>query len=149
VRRWCILRDTLVFDSGGHFGSVFPSGLWEHWVFIGLALHLSSRHERIVSMGTADVTIASGDKLSQWLRISNNELAKKHAAKTLRKNADGKNWSNGNIIHNANQILGCGALREGKLADAKTYLFKAVATPGSPQLNSFGPEMQLARELLE
>lgn len=67
------MREALVLDSGGHFGSVFPSGLWEHWVFIGLALHPSNRHERIVSMGTADVTIASGDKLSQWLRISDND----------------------------------------------------------------------------
>jgi hypothetical protein len=40
-------------------------------------------------------------------------------------------------------------LREGKLADAKAYLLKAGATSGSPQLNSFGPQMPLARELLE
>lgn len=83
------------------------------------------------------------------LEAGETELAKKHAAETLRKNTDGKNWNYGNIIHNANQILGRGALREGKLADAKTYLLKAGATPGSPQLNSFGPQMQLARELLE
>lgn len=83
------------------------------------------------------------------LEAGETELAKKLAAETLRKNTDGKNWNYGNIIHNANQILGRGALREGKLADAKTYLLKAGATPGSPQLNSFGPQMQLARELLE
>jgi len=77
------------------------------------------------------------------------DLAKKHAAQTLRKNTDRKNWNYGNIIHNANQILGRSALREGKLADAKTYLLRGGATPGSPQLNSFGPQMQLARELLE
>jgi tetratricopeptide (TPR) repeat protein len=83
------------------------------------------------------------------LEAGETELAKKHAAETLRKNIDGKNWNYGNTIHNANQILGRGALREGELADAKTYLLKAGATPGSPQLNSFGPQMQLARELLE
>lgn len=83
------------------------------------------------------------------LEAGDTELAKKHAAETLQKNTDRKNWNYGNIIHDANQILGRGALREGKLADAKTYLLKAGATPGSPQLNSFGPRMQLARELLE
>jgi hypothetical protein len=83
------------------------------------------------------------------LEAGETELAKKHAAETLSKNTDGKNWNYGNIIHDGNQILGRGALREGRLADAKTYLLKAGATPGSPQLNSFGPQMQLARELLE
>jgi hypothetical protein len=83
------------------------------------------------------------------LEAGETELAKKHAAETLHKNTDSQNWNYGNIIHNANQILGRVALREGKLADAKTYLLKAGATPGSPQLNSFGPQMQLPRELLE
>ena len=62
---------------------------------------------------------------------------------------DRKSSQFGNIIHDANQILGRCALRAGKLADAKTYLLKAGATPGSPQLNSFGPQMLLARELVE
>ena len=77
------------------------------------------------------------------------ELAKKHAVETLRNNTDPKDWNYGNVIHNANQILGRCALREGELAEAKNYLLKAGATPGSPQLDSFGPRMQLARELLE
>ncbi len=83
------------------------------------------------------------------LEAGETELAKKHAAETLQKNTDTKNWNYGNIIHDANQILGRCALREGKLADAKAHLLKAGATPGSPQLNSFGPQLQLARELLE
>lgn len=76
-------------------------------------------------------------------------LAKRHAAETLHKNTDDKSSNYGNIIHNANQILGRAALLEGKLEDAKAYLLKAGATPGSPQLDSFGPQMPLARELLE
>lgn len=77
------------------------------------------------------------------------ETAKKHAADTLHNNTDRTDWNYGNIIHNANQILGRCALREGKLADAKKYLLEAGATPGSPQLDSSGPQMQLARELLK
>ncbi len=88
------------------------------------------------------------------LEAGDTELAKKHAAETLQKSADPKktdpkNINYGNIIHDANQILGRVALRDGKLADAKAYLLKSGATPGSYQLNSFGPQMPLARELLE
>jgi len=83
------------------------------------------------------------------LEANDTELAKQHASETLQKNTDDTNDNYGNIIHNANQILGRCALREGKLADAKAYLLKAGSTPGSPQLNSFGPQLQLARELLE
>ena len=83
------------------------------------------------------------------LEANETALAKRHATETLQKNIDDRNDDYGNVIHNANQILGRCALREGKLADAKAYLLKAGATPGSPQLNSFGPQFQLARELLE
>lgn len=76
------------------------------------------------------------------------ELAKKQATETLGNTRPG-GWDYGNVTHNANQILGRCALREGKLADAKKHLLAAGATPGSPQLDSFGPQMQLAGELLD
>ena len=59
------------------------------------------------------------------------------------------NWNFGNAIHQANIILGRIALRSGKIEVAKTYLLNAGRTSGSPQLNSFGPNMTLAYELLE
>ncbi len=83
------------------------------------------------------------------LEANETELAKQHATETLQNNTDDANDDYGNVIHNANQILGRCALREDRLADAKAYLLKAAATPGSPQLNSYGPQMTLARELLE
>ena len=60
-----------------------------------------------------------------------------------------KNWNYGNAIHTANLVLGRIALRNGEIDDAKKYLIAAGKTPGSPQLNSFGPDMLLARELLK
>jgi len=58
------------------------------------------------------------------------------------------NWNYGNVIHNNHQILGLLRLREGKREEATESLLAAGRTPGSPQLNSFGPKMVLATELL-
>jgi len=58
-------------------------------------------------------------------------------------------WNYGNAIHHGNLVLGRIALKSGDLEKAKQYLVKAGKTPGSPQLNSFGPNMVLAKELLE
>ncbi len=58
-------------------------------------------------------------------------------------------WTSGNIVHKANILWGRVALREDKLDEAKQYLLRAGKTPGSPQLNSYGPDFHLARELLE
>jgi len=59
------------------------------------------------------------------------------------------NWNYGNAVHKANLALGRLALRSGDIEQAKHYLIEAGKTPGSPQLNSFGPNMLLAKELLE
>ena len=58
-------------------------------------------------------------------------------------------WNYGNAIHQGNLVLGRIAVREGRLADAVKFLHASGETPGSPQLNSFGPNMTLARDLLE
>jgi len=55
----------------------------------------------------------------------------------------------GNAIHHGNLILGRLALQDGDIEQAKEYLLKAGASTGSPQLGSFGPNMALAKELLE
>lgn len=58
-------------------------------------------------------------------------------------------WNFGNAIHDANNILGLIALRKGDVKGAKVYLLQAGSTTGSPQLNTFGPSMPLAKELLD
>lgn len=58
-------------------------------------------------------------------------------------------WNYGNAIHDGNAVLGRIAVRQGRLDDARRYLIEAGKTPGSPQLNSFGPDMGLAQDLLK
>jgi hypothetical protein len=58
-------------------------------------------------------------------------------------------WNYGNAIYFGNWVLGRVALQHGDSTNAGEYLLRAAATPGSPQLNSFGPNTALAQELLE
>lgn len=60
-----------------------------------------------------------------------------------------KDWNYGNALHKGNVILGRIALQHGDIVSAKQHLLAAGETPGSPQLDSFGPNMTLAKELLE
>jgi tetratricopeptide (TPR) repeat protein len=60
-----------------------------------------------------------------------------------------KDWNHGNALHHGNNVLGLVALKQGDFKLAAEHLMKAGKTPGSPQLNSFGPNMILAKALLE
>jgi thiol-disulfide isomerase/thioredoxin len=57
-------------------------------------------------------------------------------------------WDYGNAIHRGNILLGRIALHQGDNAEAARRLLVAGGTKGSPQLNSFGPDWVLARELM-
>lgn len=70
-------------------------------------------------------------------------------AKEQLTSAKKKDWNYGNVIHNANQILGMAALVDGDRKAAKKYLIEAGKSPGSPQLNKDGPRMILAQALLD
>ncbi len=58
-------------------------------------------------------------------------------------------WDAGNRIHQANIMMGRSALRGGDLKSARSCLLAAGHTHGSPQLDSYGPSMSFAREMLE
>ena len=58
-------------------------------------------------------------------------------------------WNRGNRIHYGNLVLGRIALVDGDLEEVRARLIAAGQTPGSPQLNSFGPDMALAKALFE
>ena len=57
-------------------------------------------------------------------------------------------WNYGNAIFTSHSILGRLALERGDIKGADQQLLLAGQTPGSPQLDSFGPDLTLAKELL-
>lgn len=59
-----------------------------------------------------------------------------------------RDWNYGNAIHDGHMVLGRVAVAHGDLATARRELLLAGSTPGSPQLDSFGPNMALANDLL-
>jgi hypothetical protein len=60
-----------------------------------------------------------------------------------------KNWNYGNAIFYGNMVMGRVALRRDRDVElAKNRLLASAKTPGSPKLNSFGPNMNLALDLL-
>lgn len=60
-----------------------------------------------------------------------------------------KGWNYGNAIHSANIVLGMVALNSRQLDEAGNFLLDAGKTPGSPQLDTFGPNLMLANELID
>jgi hypothetical protein len=61
-----------------------------------------------------------------------------------------RDWNYGNAIFFGHMVIGRVALkRDHNVASAKSSLLESGRTPGSPQLNSFGPNMSLAKDLLE
>ena len=58
-------------------------------------------------------------------------------------------WNYGNVLHKVQLTRGRIALRSGAVSSASYFLREAGKTPGSPQLNTFGPNMRLADELLK
>lgn len=58
-------------------------------------------------------------------------------------------WNYGNAIQDSNVVLGRLALRDGDVSAAKAFLLEAGKSPGSPQMDSFGPNVSLAQDLLQ
>ena len=58
-------------------------------------------------------------------------------------------WRRADALHQVNIVLGRVALAEADVASAREHLLAAGRVEGSPVLGSFGPNMALAKELLE
>jgi hypothetical protein len=92
---------------------------------------------------------ALGDAAKQSFVLGKEVEAKKYAEELLllAKKLP-RDWNYGNAIHDGNMVLGRVAAKAGQLDLAKRHLLEAGKTPGSPQLNTFGPNMSLAQDLI-
>ena len=77
------------------------------------------------------------------------DKARQYAESLLQGAGDGMSWNYGNRVHHGNLVLGRIALAEGSVKAAKFRLVAAANAPGSPGLKTSGPNMTLAKELLE
>jgi len=93
---------------------------------------------------------ALNDAAKESFVVGNTEDGKKYAQElmTLLPKFP-SDWNYGNAVQDANLVLGRIAVKEGHVDEAKQYLIAAGNSPGSPQMNSFGPNVSLAKDLLE
>ena len=108
---------------------------------IGFLWIASPDHARYYS---AEGWIRRAYRKRRWNKVE--ALSRKYLDMAERLRPD---WNYGNAIHNGNQFIGLVRLRQEDIEGAKEYLLRAGLSPGSPQLDSSGPTMTLARELLE
>jgi hypothetical protein len=93
---------------------------------------------------------ALDDAAKESFNVGKIEDARNYAAELLALAPQFRSdWNYGNAIQDGNLVLGRIAVREGRIEDAKMYLLKAGNGPGSPQMDTFGPNMSLAKDLLE
>jgi tetratricopeptide (TPR) repeat protein len=83
-----------------------------------------------------------------YFLIGRDDKATKYA-NGLIKDVPVDDWNYGNGVHDGQTILGLIAIKNGDIAKAREHLAESASIKGSPQLNSFGPHMDLAKALLE
>lgn len=83
--------------------------------------------------------------------FGNVEEARRYATELLAldERFKGEPWRDGGAVYDGNLVLGRIAAQEGRIDEAKQYLLEAGKSTGSPVLGSFGPNMSLARDLLQ
>ena len=132
------------------FGEVMNSSLQERSRAATASLHMpAAANPPAAGSGPRQRFYRLGDLAQAAWRAGDAGQTEAYAQEMLRAAARYPNdWNYGNAIHDGHMYLGLLAAREGDAAKAREQLLEAGRTTGSPQLNSFGPNMALALELL-
>ena len=132
------LGQSWMLQARGRGGEVDAAAARNSLEFYEEAYRLAAGMEQeVILASVAESALAGGDR----------EKAGTYARRML--DAPGSGWNRGNNIHKGNIILGSLALQANDIEEAGRRLLEAGRTPGSPQLASFGPNMALARDLLQ
>ena len=113
--------------------------------------HLQRATTQIDHADTAEKRFyALGDAAKENFAAGKIELARAYAVELMGLIPKyTNNWNDGNAVQDANLVLGRIAVREGRIAEAKKYLTASSQSHGSATLDSFGPNMSLALDLLK
>ncbi len=122
--------------------SMFGGSQSKHWEQNDKSMAQLERALAQSKEGT-DVSQLLIDIAKTAFNLGQNDKSKQFADRLL------KTDSTGDSVHYGNVILGRIALQKGEVENAGNYLLESARTSGSPVLNSFGPTMVLAKELLE
>lgn len=110
----------------------------------------AATNELAAATSNEDKFYALDDAAKESFNVGNTNDAGQFARELLKLAPQFKgNWNYGNAIQDGNLVLGRIAVREGNIEAAKQYLLAAGKSPGSPQMDSFGPNMSLAKDLLK
>jgi tetratricopeptide (TPR) repeat protein len=101
----------------------------------------SSDQEKFYALGNASRLAFVAGKFEEARKLATDLLA-------TAPRVEGNSYY-GDAILDGNVILGRIALRDGQVDKAKEHLIAAGKSPGSSHLDKFGPNMSLAKELLE
>ncbi len=133
--------------------AIFVYGFWlpRHSPPRTLQARLDKATQKLASASTDEERFYSlDDAAKDSFNQGKIEDARKYATELLMLVPDFQdNWNYGNAVQDGNLVLGRIAVREGRIEEAKTYLLEAGKSPGSPQMDSFGPNVSLAKDLLE
>ena len=109
----------------------------------------TSEETLAASKGKLERFYALGDAAKSRFEAGDYETARAYALELQKMTPSYReDWNYGNAIASANIVLGRLALRDGNIEEAEALLVKAGKSPGSPQMDSFGPNMSLAQDLL-
>jgi hypothetical protein len=103
--------------------------------------YVSEKLKRFYSLDDLIKSAYEANNLSSAVNLAHEYLDLANAYKC--------NWNYGNAVHDANRYLGLVSLKNGDQSAAVAYLLKSGKSSGSPQLNSFGPDLALADALLQ
>ena len=100
-----------------------------------------SQYQVLLGLRSATERAIDRGLLDEAERLAQQYLDLAHAFPT--------DWYHGNGVHHAHRLLGQIALERGDTEAAARELLASGTGPSSPQLASFGPNMSLAKALLE
>jgi tetratricopeptide (TPR) repeat protein len=107
-------------------------------------------HERALALQHPREADTVNETAELAFKLQRFERARELALELLEMARDSElGWMLGNAQYHGHRILGLIALAHGDVAAAERELLESGRTVGSPQLNSFGPELDLANALLQ